>query len=57
MAVLPEPIDDEQMAGRLVMKSEHEIWADPSFHARYERVSVRLADSGPFQYFTFYRKR
>ncbi len=57
VAVLPEPIDDEQMAGRLVMKSEHEIWADPSFHARYERVSVRLADSGPFQYFTFYRKR
>ena len=57
VAVLPEPISDDEMEERLVMKSEHELWADPSFHARYERVSVRLADSGPFQYFTFYRKR
>lgn len=57
VAVLPEPIDDDAMEARLVMKSEHELWANPLFHARYERVSVRLADSGPFQYFTFYRKR
>jgi hypothetical protein len=57
VAVLPEPLDDEAMAGRVVMKSEHEIWADPSFHARYERVTVPLSASGPFRYFTFYRKR
>lgn len=57
VAVLPEPIDDEEMAERLVMKSEHEIWYDPGFHEHYVRESVRLRDSGPFQYFTYYRRR
>jgi hypothetical protein len=57
VAVLPYPLTDETMATKLVNKSEHELWADPEFHQRYELVSVRLASSGPFQYFTFYRKK
>jgi hypothetical protein len=40
-----------------VFKSEHELWDLPEFHMRYELVSVRLASSGPFQYFTFYRRK
>jgi hypothetical protein len=57
VAVLPVPLDDEEMAGKLTYRSEHEIWADPDFHARYERVTVRLAERGPFQYFTYYQRR
>jgi arabinofuranosyltransferase len=57
VAVLPFPLDERSMATKLVFKSEHELWAEPEFHARYELVSVRLADSGPFQYFTFYRRK
>ncbi len=57
VAVLPRPLTDADMARRLVLKSEHEIWNDPGFHRDYELVSVRLADRGVFQYFTFYKRR
>jgi len=57
VAVLPRQLDDEDMAKKLVRKSEHEIWADPDFHRRYERVTVKLSDRGVFQYFTFYKKK
>jgi hypothetical protein len=57
VAVLPRQLSDEEMAKKLVRKSEHEIWADPDFHRRYERVTVKLSDRGVFQYFTFYRKK
>jgi hypothetical protein len=55
VAVLPRPLTEAEMAKKLVRKSEHEIWDDPDFHARYELVSVKLADEGVFRYFTFYR--
>lgn len=57
VAVLPFPLDDERMAQKLIRKSEHEIWAEPGFHLDYERVDVRLHESGPFAYFTFYKRR
>jgi len=57
VAVLPVPLDEGSMGKKLVLKSEHELWALPAFHARYELVSVRLADEGLFQYFTFFRKK
>jgi len=57
VAVLPFPIDEAKMESKLVLKSEHEIWDEPAFHRDYELVSVRLADRGLFQYFTFYRKK
>lgn len=57
VAVLPYPVDEKMMARKLVLKSEHELWALPAFHERYELVTVRLAADGPFQYFTFFRKR
>ena len=57
VAVLPFPLDETRMEGKLVLKSEHEIWNEPSFHRDYEFVCVRLADSGVFQYFSFYKKK
>jgi len=57
VAVLPFPITPDRMARKLVLKSEHDIWNEPSFHRDYELVTVRLADSGVFQYFTFYRRK
>ena len=57
VAVLPFPLDERRMEEKLVLKSEHELWALPEFHQRYELVCVRLANSGLFQYFTFYRKK
>jgi arabinofuranosyltransferase len=57
VAVLPYCIDTAMMAEKLVLKSEHELWADPEFHRTYELECVRLADSGVFQYFTFFKKR
>ncbi|MBI4516667.1 MAG: glycosyltransferase family 39 protein [Deltaproteobacteria bacterium] len=57
VAVLPHPIADGEMAGKLVQRSEREIWAAADFHQRYERVSVQLGDSGAFRFFTFYRRR
>ena len=57
VAVLPVPLDEVQMAEKTVRKSEHEIWSTQSFHRDYELVNVRLADSGPFQYFSFYKRR
>lgn len=57
VAVLPRPLDDSDMARKLVQTSEHQIWAEPEFHRQYERVTVRLSDRGPFQYFTFFKKR
>ncbi len=55
VAVLPRPLTEAEMAQKLVRKSEHEIWADPDFHRRYELVSVKLSDQGVFRYFTFYK--
>lgn len=57
VAVLPRPLSDADMPKKLVQRSEREIWSDPDFHNRYERVTVELSDSGIFRYFTFYRKR
>jgi arabinofuranosyltransferase len=57
VAVLPRQLDEEDMAKKLVRKSEREIWADPDFHKRYERVTVHLSDEGVFRYFTFYKKK
>jgi hypothetical protein len=57
VAVLPRPLSEEEMAKKLAQRSEHEIWADPDFHRRYERVTVQLSRDGIFHYFTFYRKK
>ncbi len=57
VAVGPKPMNAEDIERDLCQRSEHEIWADPVFHKTYELQSVRLSDSGPFQYFTFYRKK
>lgn len=57
VAVLPRKLEDDDMAKKLVRKSEHEIWRDPEFHNRYERVAVKLSDQGVFQYFTFYKRK
>ena len=57
VAVLPRSLDEDDMAKKLIRKSEHEIWADPDFRKRYERVSVKLSDEGVFRYFTFYKKK
>jgi hypothetical protein len=57
VAVLPRAIEGDEMEGKLVQRSEREIWADPEFHRRYERQSVKLSDEGVFRYFTFYRRR
>ena len=57
VAVLARPLSEEDMPSKLVRRSEEEIWADPGFHRDYELVTVRLADSGLFQWFTFWRRR
>ena len=57
VAVLPFPLDENSMKGKLIRRSEKEIWAQPEFHKNYQLQCVRLADSGPFQYFTFYQKK
>jgi hypothetical protein len=57
VAVLPFPLDDEGVRARLYLTSERQIWDDPSFHQDYERVVVQLDERGPFQFFTFYRRR
>ncbi|HEY7785893.1 MAG TPA: hypothetical protein VIB00_14270 [Pyrinomonadaceae bacterium] len=57
VAVLPFPLDKNSMAEKLILKSEHELWDDPEFHNKYELQCVRLADSGLFQYFTFFKKK
>jgi len=57
VAVLPFPLDDHSIEDKLILKSEHELWADPEFHKQYELKCVKLADTGVFQYFTFFQKR
>jgi len=57
VAVLPKKLNEAEMAQKLVRKSEHEIWADPSFHENYELVSVQVSDDPIFRYFTFYKKK
>jgi hypothetical protein len=57
VAVLPRPIDKQEMPDKLVRQSEHEIWEDPSFHEQYELIQVQLNDTGLFRYFTLFRKR
>jgi hypothetical protein len=57
VAVFQEPLDEQAIQKKLVLKSEHELWDIPEFHRRYELVSVRLSNEGLFQYFTFFRKR
>jgi arabinofuranosyltransferase len=57
VAVLPKQLTEEEMAKKLVRKSEHEIWADPTFHKNYELVSVKVSDDPIFRYFTFYKKK
>ncbi len=57
IAVGREPMDDSQIASVLCQRSEHEIWELPEFRSNYERKTVRLADTGLFQYFTFYQRK
>ncbi len=57
VAVGREPMSEEDIERDLCLRSEHEIWATPAFHETYKLQSVRLSDAGPFQYFTFYRKK
>ncbi len=57
VAVGREPMNAEGIERNLCNRSEHEIWATPAFHETYELQTVRLNESGPFQYFTFYRKK
>ncbi len=57
VAVLPRPLDEDEMPGKLIHTSEYEIWADPDFHRQYERVSVDLGGPDIFRYFTFYKKK
>lgn len=57
VAVLPRPLGDEDFPAKLTLAAERQIWDEADFHRDYERQTVRLADQGPFQYFTFYRRR
>jgi hypothetical protein len=58
VAVLSRPITDEAtMATKLVLKSEHELWALPEFHRDYQLVCVRLDDEPVFAYFSFFKRR
>lgn len=57
VAVGREPLDAAGIEAVLCQRSEHELWRLPQFHEEYELRSVRLAESGPFQYFTFYQRR
>jgi arabinofuranosyltransferase len=57
VAVLPRPLDDGDVARKLMQTSERQIWAEPEFHRRYQRVTVKLSDTGPFRYFTFFQKK
>jgi hypothetical protein len=57
VAVLPFPLDEKSMAKKLILKSEHELWANPEFHKNYELHCVRLGGGGAFQYFTFFQKK
>jgi arabinofuranosyltransferase len=57
VAVLSFPIDQATMANKVVLKSEHEIWADPEFHQKYELICVRLSEDGVLRYFTFYQRK
>jgi hypothetical protein len=57
VAVLPFPLTHESMPDKIRLKSEHELWQNPQFHADYELKTVRLDDSGPFQYFSFYQRK
>jgi len=57
VAVLPAPIAESEMMSKLIRTSEHEIWADPGFHQKYELVTAKLGDDGIFKYFMFYKKK
>jgi arabinofuranosyltransferase len=57
VAVFARPLDEADVARKLVRRSEQEIWASPEFHRDYERVAVQLSDGGLFRWFTFYRRR
>jgi hypothetical protein len=59
VAVLPFPLNHDRMARKLVLKSEHELWALDEFHREYELFAVPLPDAGdgPLRYFSFYKRR
>lgn len=57
VAVMPFPLDMDSIEQRLSLKSEHELWANPEFHAEYELVCVQIADQGVLKYFTFFKRR
>jgi hypothetical protein len=57
VAVLPMPLDDAGVKEHLYMTAERDLWRSPEFHRDYERVVVELEPSGPFRYFTYYRRR
>lgn len=57
VAVGRTPLSEEQMKRDLCQRSENELWALHEFHREYELRSVRLNEEGPFQYFSFYKRR
>lgn len=57
VAVLPFPLDEQEMAKKLVLKSENELWSSPEFHDRYKLVCVQLPEKQLFRYFTFYQRK
>jgi arabinofuranosyltransferase len=56
VAVLPYRLDEKTIANRLSLKSEHELWANPEFHKRYEMVCVQVDPSSVLRYFVFYKR-
>jgi hypothetical protein len=57
VAVFDRPIEEAEIEGRLKFRSERELWALPEFQRDYERKAVRVGESGPFQWFTFWELR
>jgi len=56
VAVFDRPIEAAEMEARLKFRSEQELWALPEFQRDYERKCVRVGESGPFQWFTFWER-
>ncbi len=57
IAVGPQPMTEADIERTLCQKSEHELWKLAAFHERYELTAVKIADSGLFQYFSFYKRK
>lgn len=57
VAVFDRPIEEAEIEGRLKFRSEQELWALPEFQRDYQRKTVRVGESGPFQWFTYWERR